>query len=120
MTPILVDVSPDFVPYEKPSPVQNQALAAVAGITIIPMGNINVATGYDVLVFAITVCICGGLGSWTGTILAAFIIGFAQTIVVYLIAPHLAMVVALAAVILILIFKPSGLFGRQKELEERV
>jgi branched-chain amino acid transport system permease protein len=30
------------------------------------------------------------------------------------------MVVALAAVILILIFKPSGLFGRQKELEERV
>jgi branched-chain amino acid transport system permease protein len=96
------------------------ALAAVAGITIIPMGNINVATGYDVLVFAIAVCICGGLGSWTGTILAAFIIGFAQTIVVYLIAPHLAMVVALAAVILILIFKPSGLFGRQKELEERV
>ena len=32
MTPILVDVSPDFVPYEKPSPVQNQALAAVAGL----------------------------------------------------------------------------------------
>jgi branched-chain amino acid transport system permease protein len=96
------------------------ALVAVAGITIIPMGNINVATGYDVLVFAIAVCICGGLGSWTGTILAAFVIGFAQTIVAYLIAPHLVMVVALAAVILILIFKPSGLFGRQKELEERV
>jgi len=96
------------------------ALAAVAGITIIPMGNINVATGYDVLVFAIAVCICGGLGSWTGTILAAFVIGFAQIVVVYLVAPHLAMVVALAAVILILIFRPSGLFGRQKELEERV
>ncbi len=96
------------------------ALAAVAGITIIPMGSINVSTGYDVLVFAIAVCICGGLGSWTGTILAAFVIGFAQTAVVYLVAPHLAIVVALAAVILILIFKPSGLFGRQKELEERV
>jgi branched-chain amino acid transport system permease protein len=95
-------------------------LAAVAGITIIPMGNINVATGYDVLIFAIAVCICGGLGSWVGTILAAFVIGYAQMIVVYLVAPHLAMVVALAAVILILIFKPSGLFGRQKELEERV
>jgi branched-chain amino acid transport system permease protein len=96
------------------------ALAAVAAITIIPMGNINVATGYDVLVFAIAVCICGGLGSWTGTILAAFIIGFAQTTIVYLVAPHLSIVVALAAIILILIFKPSGLFGRQKELEERV
>ena len=96
------------------------ALAAVAAITIIPMGNINVATGYDVLVFAIAVCVCGGLGSWTGTILAAFIIGFAQTTVVYLVAPHLSIVVALAAIVLILIFKPSGLFGRQKELEERV
>lgn len=96
------------------------ALAAVAAITIIPMGNINVATGYDVLVFAIAVCVCGGLGSWTGTILAAFIIGFAQTAVVYLVAPHLSIVVSLAAIILILIFKPSGLFGRQKELEERV
>ena len=96
------------------------ALAAVAAITIIPMGNINVATGYDVLVFAIAVCVCGGLGSWTGTILAAFIIGFAQTAVVYLVAPHLSIVVALAAIVLILIFRPSGLFGRQKELEERV
>jgi len=96
------------------------ALAAVAAITIIPMGNINVATGYDVLVFAIAVCVCGGLGSWTGTILAAFIIGFAQTAVVYLVAPHLSIVVALAAIVLILIFKPSGLFGRQKELEDRV
>jgi branched-chain amino acid transport system permease protein len=96
------------------------ALAAVAAITIIPMGNINVATGYDVLVFAIAVCVCGGLGSWTGTVLAAFIIGFAQTAVVYLVAPHLSIVVALAAIILILIFKPSGLFGRQKELEDRV
>jgi len=96
------------------------ALAAVAAITIIPMGNINVASGYDVLVFAIAVCVCGGLGSWTGTILAAFIIGFAQTAVVHLIAPHLSIVVSLAAIILILIFRPSGLFGRQKELEDRV
>ena len=96
------------------------ALAAVAAITIIPMGNINVAAGYDVLVFAIAVCVCGGLGSWTGTVLAAFIIGFAQTAVVYLVAPHLSIVVALAAIILILIFRPSGLFGRQKELEDRV
>ena len=96
------------------------ALAAIAGIAIIPMGNVNVASGYDVLVFAIAVCVCGGLGSWTGIMLAAFIIGFAQTIVVYLVAPEFGMVVALAAVILILLFKPSGLFGRQKEFEERV
>jgi branched-chain amino acid transport system permease protein len=96
------------------------ALAAVAAIVILPLGNITVTTGYDVLIFSIAVCICGGLGSWTGTILAAFILGFAQIITVYFIAPHFQMVVVLLAIILILIFKPSGLFGTQKELEERV
>ena len=96
------------------------ALAGVAAIAILPLGNITVKTGYDVLIFAIAVCICGGLGSWAGTILAAFVIGFAQILTVYFIAPHFQMVTALLAVILILIFKPSGLFGTQKELEERV
>jgi len=96
------------------------ALAAVAALVILPLGSITVTTGYDVLIFAIAVCICGGLGSWGGTILAAFVLGFAQIITVYFIAPHFQIVVALLAVILILIFKPSGLFGTQKELEERV
>lgn len=96
------------------------ALAGVAAIVILPLGNITVTTGYEVLIFAIAVCICGGLGSWTGTIVAAFVIGFAQILTVSFIAPHYQMVVALLAVILILIFKPSGLFGTQKELEERV
>ena len=95
-------------------------VAAVAGITILPLGNLNVATGYDALVLAISVCICGGLGSWTGTVLAAFAIGFAQMLVVHFIAPQFGMIVSLAAIILILLFKPSGLYGRQKELEERV
>lgn len=96
------------------------ALAAVAAIVILPLGNITVTTGYDVLLFSIAVCICGGLGSWSGTIIAAFVIGFAQILTVYFIAPNFQMVVVLLAVILILIFKPSGLFGTQKELEERV
>ncbi len=96
------------------------ALAALAGITIFPLGNINVATGYDVLILAISVCICGGLGSWKGTVLAAFVLGFAQTAVVHFIAPQFGILVSLIAVILILIFKPSGLYGQQKDLEERV
>jgi branched-chain amino acid transport system permease protein len=96
------------------------ALAALAGITIFPLGNINVATGYDVLILAISVCICGGLGSWKGTVLAAFVLGFAQIAVVHFVAPQYGILVSLMAVILILIFKPSGLYGQQKDLEERV
>jgi len=96
------------------------ALISLAAILLIPLGHIVVTAGYDVLLFALAVCLCGGLGSWSGAVVAAFVIGFAQTITVYYIAPHFSLLVALLAIIAILIAKPSGLFGKQKELEERV
>ena len=95
-------------------------LAGLAGIVLLPLGNIVVEKGYDVLIQAIAVCIVGGLGSWMGAVLAAFLIGFAQILTVVYLGTHFQMVVALLAIILTLILRPSGLFGMQKELEERV
>jgi len=94
-------------------------LAGLAAIALLPLGNIVVEAGYNVLILSIAVCIVGGLGSWVGAILAAFIIGFLQIIAAH-IQSHFQMVVALLAIIITLILRPSGLFGRQKELEERV
>ncbi len=96
------------------------ALVSVAAVVIIPLGTIIVEAGYDVLIFALAVCIVGGLGSWLGAVIASFIIGYAQILTVRYIAPHYQIVVAMLAIILILILRPSGLFGRQKELVERV
>ncbi len=95
-------------------------LAGLAAVALLPLGNIVVEAGYKVLILAIAVCIVGGLGSWVGAVLAAFMIGFAQIITVVYIASHFHIVVALLAIIVTLILRPSGLFGRQKELEERV
>lgn len=95
-------------------------LAGLAAVVLLPLGNIVVEKGYDVLIQAIAVCIVGGLGSWMGAVLAAFIIGFAQILTVVYWGTHFQMVVALLAIIISLILRPSGLFGRQKELEERV
>ncbi len=95
-------------------------LAGMAGLLLLPLGNIVVEAGYNVLIMAVAVCIVGGLGSWTGSILAAFLIGFAQILTVVYLGAHYQMVVALVAIIITLILRPSGLFGRQKELEERV
>ena len=95
-------------------------LAGLSAIALLPLGNIVVEAGYNVLILSIAVCIVGGLGSWVGAILAAFMIGFLQIITVAYIQSHFQMVVALLAIIITLILKPSGLFGRQKELEERV
>jgi len=96
------------------------ALAGLAAVLLLPLGNIVVEKGYDVLIQAIAVCIVGGLGSWVGAVLAAFIIGFAQILTVVYLGSHFQMVVALLAIIVTLIVRPSGLFGQQKELEERV
>lgn len=95
-------------------------LAGLAGVLLLPLGNIVVEMGYEVLIFAIAVSIVGGLGSWRGVVAASFIIGFAKITTVTYIASHFHFVVALLVIIIVLIFKPSGLFGRQKELEERV
>ncbi|MEW6665893.1 MAG: branched-chain amino acid ABC transporter permease [Thermodesulfobacteriota bacterium] len=95
-------------------------LAALAAMVLLPLGNIVVEAGYNVLILAIAVCIVGGLGSWMGAVLASFLIGFAQILTVTYLGSHYQMVVALLAIIITLILRPSGLFGRQKELEERV
>ncbi len=95
-------------------------LAAIAATVIIPLGTISVSEGYDVLIRALAVCIVGGLGSTGGVILASFVIGFAERFTDSYIGPHWTMIVSLAAILIVLIVRPSGLFGKQKELEERI
>lgn len=95
-------------------------LAGFAAILVLPLGNIVVEQGYNVLIFAVAVCVIGGLGSWGGTIIASFIIGFAQILTETFVSSHFLMVVALLAIIVTLLIRPSGIFGKQKQLEERV
>ncbi len=96
------------------------ALAGLAAIVIMPLGNVNCESGYDVLTKAIAVCVIGGLGSWMGTILSALILGLATTVMAAIGGTMWNNVLVFGLIILILIVRPSGLFGRQKELEERV
>lgn len=95
-------------------------LAAIAATIIIPLGSIAPSEGYDVLIKALAVCIIGGLGSTGGVIAAGFIIGFAERFTDTYIGSHWTMIVSLIAILLVLLIKPSGLFGHQKELEERI
>jgi branched-chain amino acid transport system permease protein len=95
-------------------------LAAVAATIIIPLGSISPGEGYEVLIKALAVCIIGGLGSTGGVIVASFLIGFAERFTDTYISSHWTMIVSLAAILIVLVLRPSGLFGRQKELEERI
>ena len=96
------------------------ALAGLAAVTILPLGNVAAEAGYRVLIYALAVCIIGGLGSWGGAILASFVIGFAMKISTALFGALWESVVLVGTIILILLLRPSGLLGKQKEIEERV
>jgi branched-chain amino acid transport system permease protein len=96
------------------------AMASVAAIVILPLGIISINTGYEVLLIAVAVGIVGGLESVPGILVASLILGYAQVITGTYFSPEWMMVVYLAAIVIILSIKPSGLFGKFKELEERV
>lgn len=95
-------------------------LAAIAATVIIPLGTISVSQGYDVLINALAVSIIGGLGSTGGVIVASLLVGFAQRFTDTYIGSHWTMIVSLLALLIVLVIKPSGLYGKQKELEERI
>lgn len=96
------------------------ALATMAAILILPLGVLEANIGYEVVIYAVTVSIVGGLESTSGMIVASFIIGFGQILVARYVGSSWMVIVPLAAIVLILAVRPSGLFGKFKEIEERI
>ncbi len=96
------------------------ALAAVSAMVILPLGMMESSIGMEVLIYALAVAIVGGLESTTGMIAGSFIIGFGQVLAARYIGPKWMIIVPLAAIILVLAVRPSGIFGKFKEIEERV
>jgi branched-chain amino acid transport system permease protein len=96
------------------------ALTAVAALTILPLGLISINIGYEVLLIAIAVSVLGGLESTVGLIIGGLLLGYAQVIAATYWGPQWMIVVYLAAIVLVLAVRPSGLLGKFKELEERV
>lgn len=96
------------------------SLAAVAAMLLLPMGIISINSGYDALLVALAVTVLGGLESTAGMILASIVLGFAVTLTANFVDPRWGEVVYLGAIVVVLAFRPSGLLGSSKELEERV
>lgn len=117
-TALTLGIEPDWA--AALSVALGSALAAVAAITILPLGIISINVGYDVLLIALAVTVLGGLESTLGLVTASLVLGYSMVITATYLGPHWMMVVYLAAIVLVLAVKPSGLFGKFKELEERV
>lgn len=87
------------------------ALAALAGVLIVPIAQAHYLMGGDPLLLSFVVVIIGGLGSLRGTIVAALIIGLSDGVVSMFFSPTLAKIIATLLVAMVLVFRPQGLFG---------
>lgn len=89
------------------------AIAAAAGILTAPFLSVTPTMYLMPMVKAFAIVIVGGLGSVPGSIIAALILGYGETIVAYAVSPAWTELVSLIAVLLMLIVRPSGLFGKR-------
>ncbi len=95
-------------------------LAAFSGAVVVPLAIVNPFMWMGPLIMMMAAVVLGGLGSIKGSFFGAYILGFAQSLVVFLIpmGAYLKGSVALSIMILVLLIRPEGLFGVAFE-EER-
>lgn len=91
------------------------ALAALAGILIGSTRFMNPSMGSDPLMKALIVVIFGGIARFTGPIYAAFIVGLLEAVMTYLVGLYWSPTVLFAIMIVVLVAKPEGLFGRYRK-----
>lgn len=90
------------------------ALGAIAGVFFATYTQLDPGMWVGPLITAVAVVIVGGIGSIIGSLVAAHIIGFMETITTSLISPQLRGVLTLLVIIIILVILPKGLFGREE------
>lgn len=88
------------------------ALAAFAGVLAAPIYSVNPNMGGDLIIVVFAVVVIGGMGSIMGAIVTGFSLGVIEglTKVFY---PEAAATVIFIIMVLVLLVKPAGLFGRQ-------
>jgi branched-chain amino acid transport system permease protein len=88
------------------------ATAAIAGASLIMMQPITPPTGQEFIGRVFAICVLGGLGSITGTVLGALILGLAESIMGTFFGPSWAPAVSFGILLAALAIRPSGLMGR--------
>jgi branched-chain amino acid transport system permease protein len=97
--------------------VLGTAVAALGGITAAPFLGAFPGMGQQFLLTAVIVIVIGGMSSYEGTAIASILVGLTratteQLSLQYLNTPVLASVSILIFMVVVLLVKPNGLFGR--------
>lgn len=88
------------------------ALAALAGVLLAPVYSVFPTMGKDFILLAFTVVIVGGLGSIKGALIAGLVLTQIQAISSLYISPSWTDPLVFAIMVVVLMIRPQGLFGR--------
>ena len=86
------------------------AMAAASGVLFGPLGGVTQTMGADFTLRAFIVVVVGGMGNLGGSILAAIFISLLEAYAALVVSPAQAVIVSFVALILTLLFRPTGLF----------
>ncbi len=89
------------------------ATIGIAGCILLLMVDVQPYLSTDYTLLAFVIVIVGGLGSLTGALLAGVLIGVSEALAGLLVQPSLKSVFSFMLLILVLVLRPRGLFGRQ-------
>ena len=93
------------------------ALAAAAGVLIGPMQSVQVEMGYLMLMKAFAAAVVGGFGSLPGALLGGILVGIFENLGAAYISPSHKDIYAFLLLILVLMIRPSGLFGIEAKVK---
>ena len=88
------------------------ALAGLAGVLLAPIYSVFPTMGRDFILIAFTVVIVGGMGSIWGAVVAGIVLTQIQAISSLVISPVWSEPIVFGVMVLVLMFRPQGLFGR--------
>jgi branched-chain amino acid transport system permease protein len=89
------------------------AIGAVAGMMVAPVVFLDVHMMSGVLLYAFAAAVLGGIGSAPGAVAGGFIVGVLENLLgTYVVGAELKLSVALVLIIVVLVARPAGLFGK--------
>jgi len=88
-------------------------LAGIAGVLLASFLGVGSANTGPLTASAFSIVVLGGLGSVSGTLIAAYVVGYLETLTAYLIAPTLRPIPALILLVLAIYIRPQGILGRR-------
>jgi branched-chain amino acid transport system permease protein len=90
------------------------ALAALGAVLVTPLYNVFPDMGGSLIIRAFAAVVAGGFGQVSGAIIAAFVLGIVEALGMGYISSAYKDAIAFSSMILILIIRPQGIFGRKK------